>query len=522
MKWIVKAAMGAVLCLFATGDARPDIVTTGLVGHLDAESAPVGSQWPALVGANAELFLGVAYHSDGVARYAFDGLDDWARIQPAPMNDANINDGYTLEAWVRPNTDSGIQVIAGFDRIDNSGNPNQTGFRANGSDWQMYRANAGDFASGAIATGDVAVGDWTHVTATWDGTQFTGYINGEQQDQWTTTVNVDSIERIMVGGKKTFTNSIHQYLDGDIAQLRIYEDPLQPTDVVQNFSSSLHQLSEIPSQYASTGLKVYLDARNILNTDQTWENLVAGGNDATMTQSSLTTGDPDEVAHYRFDGANSRGQIAGNPLGTVAEINDGFTLEFWVRPQENSPGVQNFQALADFDDTVGGDSGSEVGLRISDGSPPTNTLDYYAYRSDPTNGFDRFKVIDESPEIPLGQWAHMVLTWDGAQFSGYKNGQLQLTEAADLDLVDIDTFMLGARHRNNGGSDFYDMLLDSDLALVRAYDRVLSDAEIVGNFRLDAAYFGVPEPATSLLAILGLGAVLLGPARARRRRTYSS
>lgn len=258
----------------------------------------------------------------------------------------------------------------------------------------------------------------------------------------------------------------------------------------------------------TTGLKVHLDAAQGTNSSATWDNLV--GTDAAMTSSAFTSGTTGN-AFYTFNGTTSFGQIAGNPLASDADINNGFTIEVWLRPQNNT----DFQAIAGFD-KANQTTLNQIGLRIGDDSPVTGSIDYYAYRTS-SGTFDRQLVIDESGNITLNAWTHLALTWDGTSFRGYKNGALDQTVADSVSVSGIDLFHIGAKH-NSGASPVEHQFLAGDLAQVRVYDFDLSLAQVQQNFLTDALAFGVievPEPSAALL--LAAGAACM--AGMRRRRT---
>ena len=508
--FVVLLVVLTVLTLGAAADAG--ILETGLVEHLDANSAPSGNFWPALVGTDAELIDGVSYQGTGIKRYSFNGTDGWARVQPSPMSAAQVNNGYTIEVWVRPDTSSGEGTIADFDRIaPYQPNNAQTGLRTEGTDFRAFHRTSDTFNQGAVAPGAVKADLWTHVTVSYDGTKFTGFVNGQQKDDWNSTAGVANIERMMLGAKKSrFSSAVHDYFDGRIAMIRVYDDALAASEVAQNFTSSIPQIEQIEQGFVTDGLKVHLDARAGFNSDSHWQNLALGGNNAAMTDATLVSDDPTGVAHYAFNGSTSFGQIDGNPLADVGDVNDGFTIEVWARPRNNT----DFQALGVFDHD--GSPTHEVGLRISDDSPPTGTRDYYAFRQD-TSGFDRFQVVDEAPEIPLDEWGQIVLTWDGSEFTGYKNGSLDTSTTATLNLSDIDMFLLGSRLRPEG---VLDMFFEGDQAIVRVYDDVLRDAEIHRNFHANAMYFGIPEP--SAFVLLGIGMAALALVGRRRKRSTTA
>jgi hypothetical protein len=113
---------------------------------------------------------------------------------------------------------------------------------------------------------------------------------------------------------------------------------------------------------------------------------------------------------------------------------------------------------------------------------------------------DAWYNVPVSP--PVGQWAHIAATYDGATNNrqAYLNGVLMATLAGSAEARFSTTLAIGRQGDLNG--EFWNGLID-DLAL---YDRTLNSGEIA------ALANPVPEPTTGLL--LGLG--LLGVAVRRR------
>ncbi len=520
----VFSAVLAVGFLAALSSAADDgIVADGLKIHFDAATpgADPANTWSNLVGGGSDAtLLGFGsgtkpvYVSGAVPHYSFTRNDTnnggYARVAGNPLaSDGDVNNGFTIEGWVRWDTNDNLQVVGGFDK-SNQSDFDQVGLRISTGtgadtevDYRAYRANSSNFERRRIVDDQpVSTGQWEHVVMTWDGTAFQGFKNGQAELTYSPdTVDQSGIDEFLIGAKRTSGSSPspHMFAGGDFTQVRVYDDPLSVNEVQQNYIAS----QGIDTGFVASGLKVHLDGRAFNNTDSTWLNLAPDGADAAMTNATLVRNDPTGVAHYEFNGSSTYGRIVGNPLADTADVQDGFTIEVWVRPQDNTA----INTLAGFDKVT--PSTDQVGIRISDGVPATDSTDYYAYRNDGSNGFDRFRVVDESPEIPLDSWVQIVLTWDGLDLVGYKNGVQQLTVTnPGLDLTDIDDFLLGAK--TQGTSSSLHHYLDGELGLVRVYDDPLSQAQVQQNFFNDALYFQIiPEPTTlliwSLLAALAAG-----------------
>ncbi|HNR81720.1 MAG TPA: LamG domain-containing protein, partial [Candidatus Pacearchaeota archaeon] len=98
----------------------------------------------------------------------------------------------------------------------------------------------------------------------------------------------------------------------------------------------------------------------------------------------------------------------------------------------------------------------------------------YLYRG--ASGFSVSKgdpmVSINFPNTPIGEWHHLVLTWDAGVFWGYQDGVLidskSFSGTATATIVGI------GRHASGGSSDYY----DGDVDGVKIYNRALSEEEV--------------------------------------------
>ncbi len=114
------------------------------------------------------------------------------------------------------------------------------------------------------------------------------------------------------------------------------------------------------------------------------------------------------------------------------------------------------------------------------------------------NGNDNLDYED----IPSGQWLHHAVVKDGDQLTYFRNGVEAGTQTITQGLDFPQPFFMGGENTNSAGENWRGMLSD-----VRLYDQALSGAEVAAL---------VPEPACSLLALLGIAGIA---ATGRRRRS---
>jgi len=121
----------------------------------------------------------------------------------------------------------------------------------------------------------------------------------------------------------------------------------------------------------------------------------------------------------------------------------------------------------------------------------------------------------------FGQWAHLAYVWDGSTDRVYIDGVLSAWED-HMVLNPHQTFNDGSptlfalgSESDAGNINNTPIAFSGTVARVTVLDTVMSDVEVLAAFNADAPYFfdGIPEPTSSLLAVIGVG--LLG---LRRRR----
>ena len=83
-------------------------------------------------------------------------------------------------------------------------------------------------------------------------------------------------------------------------------------------------------------------------------------------------------------------------------------------------------------------------------------------------------------------WIHLVLTYDGANVKGYKNGVYQSQAALTGSIATNDLPVEIGRYGQSTGSQY-----DNQLALPRIYNRALTATEVLRNYNADRSKFGL-------------------------------
>jgi hypothetical protein len=193
-----------------------EVHNTGLVAAYGFEEASGTTALDRLGHRNGSVLGAATRVTDGRFGKAisFDGTDDMVTI---PHDSGlNLTAGMTLEAWVRPSALGGsVRSVLMKDR---------TG----GFDYALYADTAAQHPTANVFTTSaleaagpaaLALGTWTHLAQTWDGSKVTLYEDGaEVASQPSTGSLVTSTGQLRIGG----SNVAGQFFSGLIDEVRVY------------------------------------------------------------------------------------------------------------------------------------------------------------------------------------------------------------------------------------------------------------------------------------------------------------
>ena len=223
----------------------PDLITNGLVLHLDAASTKSyngGTIWRDLVGSNnGTLTNGPTFSSANRGSIVFDGTNDYVTLGTSVPTDLRIGQGdFTIDFWIRPSGTGAYGICGNLD--DNTGN---------GSYWVLINSTFtglqtvqfGSNGNSQFKFGSTALpaNVWSNVILTRIGTVMTCYINGIIYaapitiNNFTGNFNID----YLIGVSKSNTTFTSYLLNGRLAILKIYKDKgFIPNEVLQNYNAT--------------------------------------------------------------------------------------------------------------------------------------------------------------------------------------------------------------------------------------------------------------------------------------------
>jgi len=210
----------------------PKIVTDGLVFAVDAankKSYPgSGTTWTDLAGNNnGTLTNGPTFDSGNGGSLVFDGTNDYTSFLTAPLNFSSTN--FSIEAIFKTTT-NGVDVILGQ--------------YPGGGDWWMGINSSKLWFSISLPSAKIEpktsfnVNDnqWKIATATINNSTYEVklYVNGDLADTKSGTGSYPNSSNNFTIGR--FGNNSFQF-PGSIAEVKIYNKVLSPTEVTQNYNA---------------------------------------------------------------------------------------------------------------------------------------------------------------------------------------------------------------------------------------------------------------------------------------------
>ncbi len=392
----------------------------------------------------------------------------------------NPNPPFTVEFWAKANNlgaDS-FSPLANLNSYFTGANRSGWIFYANGpggGTWQFRVGGENSYtASPKSANGTAVAGVWYHVVGVFDGATASLYLNGAlaasanasgsapfKANEW---VGV-RIGSTALAGNDSVTTWNHPYgnrqFDGWVDEVAIYGRALTADqiaahhDAASTNNAGYHNqiladnpigywgLDEPAYSYPSPG--AYPQAANLGSVG-------AAGN-GTNNYGVLAgqpgvpyTGFPANNESVLFSGGN--GNFAVGELTNVPpalDIQGQITLSAWIKPTQRDW----YRNILEHGNWA---TAAATFLRIGTGDGSVNTGFYEVGQSDGVNA--DVKAYFPIPDGDIGNWVHLVGTFDGANWNLYRNGQLVAQQADTVGAVSVAdlNWSIGADSAPNPGA----------------------------------------------------------------------
>jgi hypothetical protein len=174
--------------------------------------------------------------------FHFDGSTHITVPNAEPLS--SLSHPMSVGCWVNPDELGGWRNIVEMDKEDVAGGWKMGFHDSRAIVWTTYRVQ--DF----ISTTPVDPGTWTHVAATWDGSEAIVYINGEPDPAIAGggVIDVSDVPSLDIGYRRTSAASFYA---GSMDDLFIYNKALSQQEI-QDLMGGLSALSVEPGSKVTT------------------------------------------------------------------------------------------------------------------------------------------------------------------------------------------------------------------------------------------------------------------------------
>ncbi len=410
------------------------------------------------------------------------GTSDYITV---PENDQLDPKAITIEAWIKPVLQAGNFVNKG----DNLGYR----FRILGAAGTLQFLDRGG-TNALTSVSSVPAGAWSHVAVTGDASGLKIYINGV----------LDASNTVAYGSPNTASNlimgnfaGVSEWYSGSLDEVRISNIARTPEEIKLSASRRPYGVYTSDAIEMGTG--------------------VTGFNSIAWSELGVATGDGETlkdatglVAQWNFNDTsgttltNNAGSCGASCNGTLTNFastgsQDAAPLTGWTSANKRwGAGALMFDGADDYISVANQSSLNPTTIsletwfktksfasiqNIIDKRNAANTTVNYLMQVQ-TTGLVRFFAtgifdVYSTQALPLNEWVHLVMTYDGTTAKIYINGNLSNSVNYTGTLpVTADNPLLVCRHSVQATGLYCNGILDS----TRIYSRALTAAEILSNY----------------------------------------
>ena len=214
----------------------PSIVTDGLVFYVDSgndKSYPgTGTTWSDLIGGNdGTLTNGPTYDSANGGSIDFDGVNDYTSISFPPATTAGTTNS-SISIWFKTGSNISSNQTLYSERDGLTHIFSKFRINSNKANYIFLTPSADKVLS---TTTSLSVNTWYCVTGTKSGNDYKIYLNG--QLDVSSTEDVGSFSTGGTISTNIGKETIGLYLNGNVAQVKIYNRALTPQEITQNYNA---------------------------------------------------------------------------------------------------------------------------------------------------------------------------------------------------------------------------------------------------------------------------------------------
>jgi hypothetical protein len=419
----------------------------------------------------------------------FDGQNDFVKINNSASLNPGPNASMTIEIWAKlPDNITAMPIIA---KRQTTGQYPQISLFKNGpnpTNWQAGKRILFVYQESTTSTricytnNDIADGNWHHIATVADYAAdiLKIYVDGVLQPVTTyyqgNWPDPSTSEPYYLG----YANDPNGILYGSLKDVRIWKTARSQSLINQ------YMFTGIPNPAGETNLVAYYpcneasgqvltDHSSYSNNGQLGSTAINDANDPVWCSQTL----PSPVQNcLDFDGVNDYVNVGNQP---AFAMNTTMTIEAWIYPQ--GPGS--------------GGSGGSGGMIVSkEGEYEITRIDNGNIGWAISNSYPGWSWVQTTAFVPLNEWSHVALTYDGVEVKTYINGVLKHSYGAWGPIIDVaptynDLWISGRQTVANG------QIFDGKMDEVRIWNTVRTEAQIREN-----AHRELPNP-ESLSGLVG-------------------
>lgn len=426
----------------------------------------------------------------------FDGVNEDLLVTPSSNFNFEWTDSWSIDGWIFPRSSTvGIHIaLAKWDiSLPRGWFFTILGFTSSLSGalrLQLRQAASGHLD--AYSNTGVVFDQWNHVAVTYDGSGtnagITFYVNGVATSKPNLTQTPSSSGPItsgtIINSEPVTINSIPDngnWAVDYLQSMRVWDVVLTPSEILE-----LTNKTSVPQ---GTNLILDLDvSRSTFNgsewevPDQTGNNTVVSRN---MESDDLTSQCPLDFAlkSLSFDGVNEYLNCSNNTAFDF-DYGDSFSIETWVK----------------FDDL------SSFGFLVSKwlAVPPADALAYFlgtngnklTFRFFDNGGGTSGIIVDSLISLNVGEWYHLVATYDGSSNANGINLYINNTVSNNIIRNNATGSVLNTEPLQIGGQDTF--FTNGQIAKVRVWNVELTPVEVTKQWN-DGKIIKEPVQKTNLV-----------------------
>ncbi len=379
--------------------------------------------------------------------FLFDGTQSYLEApNKAALNSANA----TISFWIKP---TALPVSGEGYIISNGGWQGRAKLSFPSHGKVVFTTHSGGACCSDLDSGTpLAIGAWSHVVATHDGTTDALYVNGVLANSKLASGPLDATTAPLGIGFDAIDKA--NYFNGAIDEVLIYGNALSAVQV-----AALYAAQNTAPTVAQGAVAQYHFTKNTLDGSGL-------GNHATAKGGALVT---DRfgfgAAAFAFDGSTE--VLAAN---SAAMNSDYATVSFWAKPNSLPASGEVFLLS---------NGGWQERWKIS--LPDHGKVVWTTNNSSGISDMD----AGGGNELAVGKWSHVVMVHDGAKDRIYMNG-VQVAEKTVTGTMNSTTKPLGIGFNPIDGGNWFDGTMDE----VVVFNYALSPIEITALNLLQATFPG--------------------------------